>query len=88
MSQANDASRLNNPLANFEAFGPAPVLSSENLADYQELLKQLVSSLKPRDFLEKILVKQIVDSTWELSRYSRHKILAVERRYRENEKKH
>ena len=33
-------------------FGPAPVLSSESLKDYDAILKHLMDCVEPRDFIE------------------------------------
>jgi hypothetical protein len=40
--------------------------------------------LDPGDFLELGQVRSVVDNTWEAQRYSRHRILAVERRCRDS----
>jgi hypothetical protein len=61
--------------------GPAPVLSCENIKAYDLMLLRLVESLEPRDFLERMLVKDVADASWEGIRLTRHKILLVERRH-------
>src|ERR1044071_3437460 len=64
-------------------FGPPPVLSSESEDHYYEILLRFMSCLKPRNHLERSLVKDIADATWEIKRYSRYKTLTVERKFRE-----
>jgi hypothetical protein len=50
---------------------------------YQKVLVNLMQSLKPRDFLEQCYIRDVAVATWDIIRYSRHKALAVERRYRQ-----
>ena len=37
----------------------------------------------PRDFMERLLIKQLVDCTWEIMRYTRHKTASIERKFRQ-----
>jgi hypothetical protein len=62
--------------------GRFPVLSSENRQDYEELLTSLLEHYRPRNFLGERLVRYLADEEWEISRYKRHKILLMERRFR------
>jgi hypothetical protein len=64
-----------------KSFGPAPVLSCENIKAYDLMLLRLIESIEPRDFLERMLVKDVADCSWEIIRLGRHKILLVERRH-------
>ena len=64
-------------------FGPPPVLSSENAKAYDEMLHRFIECFEPQDFFETVLMKDIADGTWESVRYSRHKVLLLDRRYRE-----
>ena len=66
-------------------FGPPPVLSSEDLKAYDAMLARILKSLKPSDFIEQMLGKDLTDATWEMKRYSRHKALVIERQYREQQ---
>jgi hypothetical protein len=65
-----------------ELLGPPPVLSSENIKAYDEILARLMQCFKPRDFMEQLLIKQLADNNWELMRYTRHKATSIERRVR------
>jgi hypothetical protein len=69
-------------VAELETMSPAPVLSTENAASYAKLLLDMVICYKPRDAMQKTLVRQIVDSTWEMSRYGRAKTGLIDRRFR------
>src|SRR5262245_877823 len=68
-----------------ELFGPPPVLSSEDPKAYEAMLARILQSLKPRDFIEQMLGKDLTDATWEMKRYARHKALGIERQYREQQ---
>jgi hypothetical protein len=59
-----------------------PVLSSENRQHYEELLICLLEHYRPRNYLGERLIKYLADEEWEISRYKRHKILLIERRFR------
>ena len=66
-----------------ELFGPPPVLSTENAKAYDEILLRLMQCFDPRDFMERLLIKQLVDCTWEMMRYTRHKTASIERKFRQ-----
>jgi hypothetical protein len=66
------------------SFGPPPVLSSEDLEAYDRIMTGFVKCFSPRDFFEQLLLKVTVDATWEYIRYSRHKTLAIERKFRQS----
>jgi hypothetical protein len=54
-------------------FGPPPLIRGENPADYQALLKRVSAAVQPRDFLDEIWVRDIVDLYWEMLRLRRLK---------------
>jgi uncharacterized protein YicC (UPF0701 family) len=66
-----------------ELLGPPPVLSSENAKAYDEIAARLMECFGPRDFMEQLLIKQLVDDTWDSMRYARHKSLGIERKARQ-----
>ena len=63
-----------------ELLGPPPILSSEDGKAYDEIAARLMECIEPRDFMEQLLIKQFVDSTWDTMRYARHKTLGIERK--------
>jgi len=67
-----------------ELLGPPPVLSTENAKAYDEIATRLMECLAPADFLEQLLIKQLADCTWEIMRYTRHKTLAIERKFQQH----
>ena len=85
---SNVASEISKPKSLIELihlFGPPPVLGSENMDHYNEIAARLTECLEPRDFLELGQVRTVVDGTWEAQRYSRHRTLSVERRFRDSQ---
>ena len=63
--------------------GRFPVLSrSEDRQDYEQLLLTLLEYYQPRNSLGERLIKYLADEEWEISRFKRHKILLMERRFR------
>ena len=54
-------------------FGAPPLIQGENPADYQALLKRVSVAVRPRDFLDEIWVRDIVDLYWEMLRLRRLK---------------
>jgi hypothetical protein len=72
-------------LAEFaKLFGPPPVLSTESVEAYETTISGFMRSLVPRDFVEQTLIRQIVDATWDIQRYQRHKSISIERKHREH----
>jgi hypothetical protein len=64
-----------------ELFGRPPVLSTECELAYYEIMERLFACLGPSDFLMQDFVREIADCIWERIRYTRHKSLAIERRF-------
>src|ERR1700730_14460572 len=63
--------------------GPPPVLSTESVEAYNTMLLRLIESIWPKDFIERLFCRHIADSTWEIIRFTRHKMLLMERRHRQ-----
>ena len=67
-----------------ELFGGAPVLpNSESIAAYQQMMRRFIECFEPQDFFETVLMKDVTDGTWESARSGRHKVLLLDRRYRD-----
>jgi predicted outer membrane protein len=47
---------------------PAPLLPGEDEAEYARLTAQFIAAAKPRDFIEEILVRDVIDLSWEILR--------------------
>lgn len=61
--------------------GPAPILSSENPKDYDAIMARFTECLEPQNLIELMLINDLTVSTWEIMRYSQHKILLIERQH-------
>jgi hypothetical protein len=53
--------------------GPPPLIEGEDSAAYGELLNRISAAVKPKDVLEEIWVRDVVDLTWEALRWRRLK---------------
>jgi hypothetical protein len=61
-------------------FGPPPVFRWENEQAYYSILAQLIESINPRNFLERMQVKHMADDVWKSQRYQLHQVVAINRR--------
>lgn len=64
-------------------WGLPPLLSTENEEDYEEMWRHIIGCFRPKDFMEVILIRQVLDETWKLNRYTRHQSLGIERHSRQ-----
>jgi hypothetical protein len=72
-------------LAKFTAIlGSAPVLSTENAEHYNQIWDHLLKCFLPCDFMEFFLIRQVQEAIWVILRYSRHRTVAIDRRFRES----
>jgi hypothetical protein len=63
-------------------FEPRPLTIHEDPGDYDRLLALIVQDVKPRDMIEWIWVKDIVDLAWEARRLRLYKVLVTRVRMR------
>jgi hypothetical protein len=54
-------------------FGSAPLIEGEDQAAYDDFHAGISAAVKPKDFLERIWVRDVVDLTWETRRMRRLK---------------
>jgi len=54
-------------------FGPAPLIEGEDAAAYDEFLAKISSAVKPKDFLEELWIRDVLDLSWEALRMRRIK---------------
>jgi len=59
--------------------GAGLVLSTEKVEDFEAMLAGAMEAIAPRDFMEEILVFDVVNATFDIFRYQRHKVLGSER---------
>jgi len=55
------------------AIAPAPLLPGENQADYAEFALRVVKAAHPRDAIEDLLTRDVIDLSWEALRLRRLK---------------
>jgi hypothetical protein len=60
-------------------FGDPPLLSTEDPARYRDMLDRFAESIAPRNIIEWLWVKDIVDLSWEIPRLRRYRALLIER---------
>jgi hypothetical protein len=60
-------------LSRVVAIAPAPVLPGENEFQYVKMAERIVEEAQPADAIEEILVRDVVDLTWEVFRARRFK---------------
>lgn len=71
-------------LAEFKRLLGRPIiLSTESLEAYEAMLVGFMKSLAPRNFLEQMMIRNLVDAMWDIQRYQRHKTISIERRFQE-----
>jgi hypothetical protein len=56
------------------AIAPAPLLPGEKEADYANLVERVVCAAKPKDMIEELLTRDVIDLTWEIFRLRRAKV--------------
>ena len=62
-----------NPLATAPLLGARPLIRGESVRSYDQLLERICAALQPRDGLEEIWVREVVDLVWEAFRLRRAK---------------
>src|SRR5215813_13635741 len=60
-------------------FGNPPLLSTEDPALYRDMRDRFAESVAPRNTIEWLWVKDIVDLSWEIARLRRYRALLIER---------
>jgi hypothetical protein len=59
-------------------FGDPPLLSTEDPHLYWEMLDRFAGSVEPRNVIEWLWIKDIVDLSWEIARLRRYRALLLE----------
>lgn len=54
-------------------FGPPPLLYGEDEAAYDEMIARASAAVEPKDFIEEIWVRDLVDAAWNIIRFRRIK---------------
>ena len=80
----NETLTADEGLKEINKFFAAPVLVSESRLGYAGISRRFIEIIKPREFIELMLVKDLVDATWEMKRYSSYKMCVIELEYNRN----
>ena len=84
MEQGSHAESMEADLAELrQLFGPPPVLRSESMQSYDEIMTRLMEGFAPGNFIQQIYIKELADCTWEMARYTRYKTLTMEARFQQ-----
>jgi hypothetical protein len=70
-SAADRLSPVSGAINRVVAIAPVPLLPGEKEADYASLAARVVGTTKPEDAIEELLVRDVVDLTWEVFRLRR-----------------
>src|SRR5436190_22161111 len=62
------------PLVTEPLLGGSPLIRGENVRSYDQLLDRICATLQPRDSLEEIWIRDIVDLVWDTFRLCRAKV--------------
>ena len=76
-SSLSKAARALVPKQIRDLLGKPPLLADEDAKQYDNLLVELAGDVKPKDFIEWLWLKDIVDLTWDILRYRRIKAAYV-----------
>ena len=55
------------------AIAPAPLLPGEREADYVAIARRIIAASRPKDAIEEILIRDVIDLSWEVLRLRRVK---------------
>jgi hypothetical protein len=65
--------RLDAAPARIDVFDVPPIIAGEDPSRYAELSARVAAAVRPKDVIEEMLVRDITDHSWEISRLSRMK---------------
>jgi hypothetical protein len=62
---------------------PVPVLATESLQQFEKIFDHLVASLNCQDMVELIYIRDFALAAWEETRYTRHRVVAFDRKFKD-----
>ena len=62
---------------------PMPVLANESQEQFEKFFDQVATTLDVQDPVELILIRDFVWPSWEIARYTRHRVVAFDRKFKE-----
>jgi hypothetical protein len=60
-------------IGDVDMFGPPPIIPGEKPAEYLETKNRVLATIKPVDFIEEMLTRDVIDLFWEILRLRRLK---------------
>ena len=70
---ADHPSAVSHVLDRVAGIAPSPLLPGEQEAEYATLIARIVAVAQPRDAIEDLLTRDVIDLTWEVFRLRRVK---------------
>jgi hypothetical protein len=61
---------------------PVPVLANESQEQFEKIFDQVLVTLKIDDMVELLLIEEFVRPAWEIARYTRHRVVAFDRKFK------
>jgi hypothetical protein len=61
---------------------PVPLLATESPQQFEKIFDHLVASLKCHDMVELIQIRDFALAAWEEARYTRHRVVAFDRKFK------
>jgi hypothetical protein len=62
---------------------PMPVLANESQEQFEKFFDQVATTLDVQDPVELILIRDFVWASWEIARYTRHRVVAFDRKFKD-----
>lgn len=62
---------------------PVPVIATESLEQFEKIFDQVVATLNIADMVELLLIREFVLPSWEIARYTRHRVVAFDRKFKD-----
>lgn len=62
---------------------PMPVLANESQEQFEKFFDQVATTLDVQDPVELILIRDFVWPSWEIARYTRHRVVAFDRKFKD-----
>jgi DNA repair exonuclease SbcCD ATPase subunit len=62
---------------------PVPVIATESLEQVEKIFDQVVATLNIADMVELLLIREFVLPSWEIARYTRHRVVAFDRKFKD-----
>ena len=62
---------------------PMPVLANESQEQFEKFFDQVATTLDVQEPIELVLIRDFVWPSWEIARYTRHRVIAFDRKFKD-----